>query len=329
MSISVLVHAGMVCPLLCLFFLMIRRPPRSTLFPYTTLFRSQQRPGVLHGLLQGDDRVVGRALADDLEGLVHRALGQALLAVQQDLVDELRHERVLIDRIRLDLARDRWSLSRHLVAPLRVLLGAVVGPRLLAVPDPGGVERAADDLVADAGEVLHPAAPHEHDGVLLEVVADARDVGGDLDARGQSDPGDLSEGRVRLLRGGRVHTRADAAPLRRSAKSGALRLAPRALSPVPDQLLNGGHGSLVCNARLLLPRGTVKKPDPQARPPGCCPCDRSSLMGPPLYVLGLTARARTAIVKGTSPQRTLSISAMGAGQPMRLGTDSVHARRAA
>src|SRR3954465_3541566 len=28
------------CPLACVFFLMIRRPPRSTLFPYTTLFRS-------------------------------------------------------------------------------------------------------------------------------------------------------------------------------------------------------------------------------------------------------------------------------------------------
>src|ERR1044071_10005595 len=27
------------------FFLMIRRPPRSTLFPYTTLFRSATRPG--------------------------------------------------------------------------------------------------------------------------------------------------------------------------------------------------------------------------------------------------------------------------------------------
>src|SRR3712207_8456637 len=26
--------------ILCIFFLMIRRPPRSTLFPYTTLFRS-------------------------------------------------------------------------------------------------------------------------------------------------------------------------------------------------------------------------------------------------------------------------------------------------
>src|SRR5260221_1166258 len=28
-----------------LFFLMIRRPPRSTLFPYTTLFRSLSAPG--------------------------------------------------------------------------------------------------------------------------------------------------------------------------------------------------------------------------------------------------------------------------------------------
>src|SRR5438045_7022973 len=29
------------------FFLMIRRPPRSTLFPYTTLFRSHARHGLL------------------------------------------------------------------------------------------------------------------------------------------------------------------------------------------------------------------------------------------------------------------------------------------
>src|SRR2546422_6062227 len=29
----------------CFFFLMIRRPPRSTLFPYTTLFRSQHAAG--------------------------------------------------------------------------------------------------------------------------------------------------------------------------------------------------------------------------------------------------------------------------------------------
>src|SRR6266581_5217674 len=33
-----------ILPLICFFFLMIRRPPRSTLFPYTTLFRSQDAP---------------------------------------------------------------------------------------------------------------------------------------------------------------------------------------------------------------------------------------------------------------------------------------------
>src|SRR5260221_14171438 len=33
-------------PRIFFFFLMIRRPPRSTLFPYTTLFRSQRVPGL-------------------------------------------------------------------------------------------------------------------------------------------------------------------------------------------------------------------------------------------------------------------------------------------
>src|ERR1039457_6702166 len=32
----------------CFFFLMIRRPPRSTLFPYTTLFRSHVRAQFIH-----------------------------------------------------------------------------------------------------------------------------------------------------------------------------------------------------------------------------------------------------------------------------------------
>src|SRR2546421_10997282 len=35
------------CSPLFFFFLMIRRPPRSTLFPYTTLFRSLHRGGLL------------------------------------------------------------------------------------------------------------------------------------------------------------------------------------------------------------------------------------------------------------------------------------------
>src|SRR3712207_8789632 len=33
---------------MCIFFLMIRRPPRSTLFPYTTLFRSHRDRAAEH-----------------------------------------------------------------------------------------------------------------------------------------------------------------------------------------------------------------------------------------------------------------------------------------
>src|SRR5438045_9279251 len=35
------------------FFLMIRRPPRSTLFPYTTLFRSDRQPARCHRSAEG------------------------------------------------------------------------------------------------------------------------------------------------------------------------------------------------------------------------------------------------------------------------------------
>src|SRR5260370_42700067 len=38
--VSFLFAVLVLSPLLLFFFLMIRRPPRSTLFPYTTLFRS-------------------------------------------------------------------------------------------------------------------------------------------------------------------------------------------------------------------------------------------------------------------------------------------------
>src|SRR3712207_8324053 len=41
-----------------LFFLMIRRPPRSTLFPYTTLFRSRE-PHPVEGLGRHQERLQG------------------------------------------------------------------------------------------------------------------------------------------------------------------------------------------------------------------------------------------------------------------------------
>src|SRR5947209_10531952 len=43
--IVVMIHSVLYLLCFCFFFLMIRRPPRSTLFPYTTLFRSVVRAG--------------------------------------------------------------------------------------------------------------------------------------------------------------------------------------------------------------------------------------------------------------------------------------------
>ena len=55
------------------FFLMIRRPPRSTLFPYTTLFRSD-RYGIdtrikwTNDIYTGDRKIVGMLIEHDLAG---------------------------------------------------------------------------------------------------------------------------------------------------------------------------------------------------------------------------------------------------------------------
>src|SRR3712207_7329069 len=62
-----------------------------------------------------------------------------------------------------------------------LLLRAVTAAGLLPVADALGIQRTTYDLVPHAGEVLHPAATHQHDRVLLQVVPDARDVRGDLD----------------------------------------------------------------------------------------------------------------------------------------------------
>src|SRR6266508_3263245 len=108
--------------------------------------------------------------------------------------------------------------GRRLAGPLRgmprlltlLALGAVARAGLLAVADTLGVEHAADDLVADAG-----------------------DVRGDLDAAVQPHPADLAERRVGLLGRGRVDARANPPPLRRALEGrglGLLDLAPAALA---------------------------------------------------------------------------------------------------
>src|SRR6476659_373421 len=143
---------------------------------------------------------------------------------------------------------------RLAAGPLRgisalLLLRSVTAASLLAVADALGVQGAADDLVTDTGQVAHPAAPHQHDRVLLQVVPDTRDVRGDLDLAGQPDPGNLAEGRVRLLGRGRVDTRAHAAALRALLERRRLVLRYLVLAALADQLLDRGQPRLRLSSR--------------------------------------------------------------------------------
>src|SRR3712207_7776599 len=83
-----------------LFFLMIRRPPRSTLFPYTTLFRSGYGAGDLSAVIL--DEGVGHALQG--AGLIaEEAYGPDLLLQRsEEHTSELQSRQYLVCRLLLE-----------------------------------------------------------------------------------------------------------------------------------------------------------------------------------------------------------------------------------
>src|SRR3546814_12103376 len=56
-------------------------------------------------------------------------------------------------------------------------LGAVLRPALTTLVDSSAVERTANGVVADTGKIFHAAATNHDEGVLLQIVAFATDVG--------------------------------------------------------------------------------------------------------------------------------------------------------
>src|SRR5579863_7373413 len=120
-------------------------------------------------------------------------------------------------------------------------LGAVLRAALLAAGHAYRIERAANHVIANAGQILHAAAADQHDGVLLQVVADARDVSGYFNAVGQAHARYLAQRRIRLLRSLGVNTGADATLLRTSLQRRAGRLVPGPLAPLRHQLIESRH----------------------------------------------------------------------------------------
>src|SRR3712207_7427449 len=97
---------------------MIRRPPRSTLFPYTTLFRSHRGRGVaLHRLVVHVYLVDGRGRRRD-EGLNGRGVAEpaderALELRSEEHTSELQSRQYLVCRLLLEKKK-----TTHTITPL-------------------------------------------------------------------------------------------------------------------------------------------------------------------------------------------------------------------
>src|SRR5216110_33527 len=123
-------------------------------------------------------------------------------------------------------------------------LRAILRTALLAVLDALGIEDAAEDVIAHAGQILDAAAADHDHRVLLKVMAFTRNIADHLEAIGQAHLGDLAKRGIRLLRGRGVDPRAHAALLRRLLQRRHLLARLLYNSRTCDQLVDRLHVSL-------------------------------------------------------------------------------------
>src|SRR5256885_8386345 len=98
LSILCIIDVFILPSFMFFFFLMIRRPPRSTLFPYTTLFRSVEQ-------------VIRRGQVDQIRRVRHYrrhvALGRELRARSEEHTSELQSPCNLVCRLLLEKKKSR------------------------------------------------------------------------------------------------------------------------------------------------------------------------------------------------------------------------------
>src|SRR2546430_13594381 len=100
---------------------MIRRPPRSTLFPYTTLFRSERADNPLRRVRHPEHHPVAATHADagEARGEIAHALGQTGIAQpanrSEEHTSELQSQSNLVCRLLLEKKKkreqDTWQLA--------------------------------------------------------------------------------------------------------------------------------------------------------------------------------------------------------------------------
>src|SRR3712207_7685568 len=98
---------------MCFFFLMIRRPPRSTLFPYTTLFRSPcERLAPESGVARPGDETLGQPVWADIRGPGERAAAAMPPGDEQrrseEHTSELQSRQYLVCRLLLEKKKNKY-----------------------------------------------------------------------------------------------------------------------------------------------------------------------------------------------------------------------------
>src|SRR5262249_33108091 len=106
-------------------------------------------------------------------------------------------------------------------------------------------------------QVFHTASANEHDRVLLQVVADARNIGCHLDSIGQAYAGHFAQRRVRLLGRLRVDAGANPALLLRSLQCRTCPLVLRSRRSLTHQLIECRQTFF---SLLLAPAAAVRSP---------------------------------------------------------------------
>src|SRR2546426_8415919 len=100
------------------FFLMIRRPPRSTLFPYTTLFRSLDAPEAEPLKLELESFL--RAVRGEEAVVVSGAAGAQALALACRVAEDRKSTRLNSSHLVISYAvfclKKKTSAARHLIS---------------------------------------------------------------------------------------------------------------------------------------------------------------------------------------------------------------------
>src|SRR5208337_2470172 len=122
--------------------------------------------------------------------------------------------------------------------------GTVLGTALLAIGNSQRIESSSNDMVPDTWKVLYTATANEHNGVLLQIVPDPRDIGCNFNTVCQADAGDFAQGRIGLLGRRRIYANTNSALLRAALKGGSAGFFPDFFPSFSDQLVDSGHSGI-------------------------------------------------------------------------------------